>query len=163
VHAAGNGSSDNDEILNFPNDNFGKSGDWANWIEVGASSWGKEGDYIGSFTNYGDKTVDLFAPGVAIYSTAPGNDYQDAQGTSMASPVTAGVAAMLLSYFPELNAEQVKDIMMRSVRRLDGLKVTQPGSIDQNVNFTKLSKSGGIINAYEAVKLAQSMSIKGKG
>jgi subtilisin family serine protease len=163
VHAAGNGSSDNDEILNFPNDNFGKSGDWANWIEVGASSWGKEGDYIGSFTNFGDKTVDLFAPGVAIYSTAPGNDYQDAQGTSMASPVTAGVAAMLLSYFPELNAEQVKDIMMRSVRRLDGLKVTQPGSIDQNVNFTKLSKSGGIINAYEAVKLAQSMSIKGKG
>jgi cell wall-associated protease len=163
VHAAGNGSSDNDEILNFPNDNFGKSGDWANWIEVGASSWGKEGDYIGSFTNFGDKTVDLFAPGVAIYSTAPGNDYQDAQGTSMASPVTAGVAAMLLSYFPELNAEQVKDIMMRSVRRLDGLKVTQPGSIDQNVNFTKLSKSGGIINAYDAVKLAQSMSIKGKG
>lgn len=163
VHAAGNGSSDNDEVPNFPNDNFGKQGDWANWIEVGASSWGKEGDYIGSFTNYGDKTVDLFAPGVAIYSTAPGNDYQDAQGTSMASPVTAGVAAMLLSYFPELNAEQVKDIMMRSVRRLDGLKVTQPGSIDQNVNFTKLSKSGGIINAYEAVKLAQSMSIKGKG
>lgn len=163
VHAAGNGSSDNDEVPNFPNDVFGKQGDWANWIEVGASSWGKEGDYIGSFTNYGDKTVDLFAPGVAIYSTAPGNDYQDAQGTSMASPVTAGVAAMLFSYFPELNAEQVKDIMMRSVRRLDGLKVTQPSSIDQNVNFTKLSKSGGIINAYEAVKLAQSMSIKGKG
>uniref|UniRef100_UPI00404798B6 S8 family peptidase n=3 Tax=Roseivirga sp. TaxID=1964215 RepID=UPI00404798B6 len=163
VHAAGNGSSDNDEVPNFPNDDFGKQGDWANWIEVGASSWGKEGDYIGSFTNYGDKTVDVFAPGVAIYSTAPGNDYQDAQGTSMASPVTAGVAAMLLSYFPELNAEQVKDIMMRSVRRLDGLKVTQPGSIDQEVNFTKLSKSGGIINAYEAVKLAQSMSIKGKG
>ncbi len=147
VHAAGNGSSDNDEVPNFPNDDFGKQGDWANWIEVGASSWGKEGDYIGSFTNYGDKTVDVFAPGVAIYSTAPGNDYQDAQGTSMASPVTAGVAAMLLSYFPELNAEQVKDIMMRSVRRLDGLKVTQPGSIDQEVNFTKLSKSGGIINA----------------
>jgi subtilisin family serine protease len=163
VHAAGNGSSDNDEVLNFPNDNFGNNGDWSNWIEVGASSWGEAGDYIGSFTNYGDKTVDLFAPGVAIYSTAPGNNYQDAQGTSMASPVTAGVAAMLFSYFPDLNAEQVKDILMRSVRKLDGLKVTLPGSIDQNINFSKLSKSGGIINAYEAVKLAQSMSIKGKG
>lgn len=162
VHAAGNGSSDNDEVLNFPNDNFGKEDDWAHWIEVGASSWGKEGDYIGNFTNYGDKTVDLFAPGVAIYSTAPSNQYQDAQGTSMASPVTAGVAAMLFSYFPDLNAEQVKDILMRSVRKLDGLRVLLPGSIDQDINFSKLSKSGGIINAYEAVKLAQSMNIKGK-
>ncbi|MFT6972750.1 MAG: subtilisin family serine protease [Roseivirga sp.] len=162
VHAAGNGSSDNDEVLNFPNDNFGKEDDWAHWIEVGASSWGKEGDYIGNFTNYGDKTVDLFAPGVAIYSTAPSNQYQDAQGTSMASPVTAGVAAMLFSYFPDLNAEQVKDILMRSVHKLDGLQVLLPGSIDQDINFSKLSKSGGIINAYEAVKLAQSMNIKGK-
>jgi hypothetical protein len=80
----------------------------------------------------------------------------------MASPVTAGVAAMLFSYFPALNAEQVKDILMRSVRKLDGLQVLLPGSIDQDINFSKLSKSGGIINAYEAVKLAQSMNIKGK-
>lgn len=162
VHAAGNSSQDIDEKNNYPNDKFGKKGDWPHWIEVGASSWGAEGNYVGSFSNYGDKSVDLFAPGVAIFSTAPENSYQDAQGTSMASPVTAGVAAMLLSYFPDLNAEQLKDILMRSVRKLDGLEVTLPGTLAQEVKFSSLSKSGGIINAYEAVKLAQSMSV-GKG
>lgn len=159
VHAAGNSGEDIDESNNYPNDKFGKKGDWANWIEVGASSWGAEDQYVGDFSNYGDKTVDLFAPGVAIYSTAPGNTYQDAQGTSMASPVTAGVAAMLLSYFPDLNADQLKDILMKSVRKLDGIKVTKPGTFDQEVNFSKLSKSGGIINAYEAVKMAESMTL----
>mgnify|MGYP003675324064 FL=1 len=159
VHAAGNSGEDIDEANNFPNDKFGKSGDWSNWIEVGASSWGGDGQFVGSFSNYGDKTVDLFAPGVAIYSTAPNNDYQDAQGTSMASPVTAGVAAMLLSYFPDLKADQLKDILMKSVRKLDGVKVTKPGTFDQEVNFSKLSKSGGIINAYEAVKMAESMKV----
>ena len=162
VHAAGNSSQDIDEKNNYPNDKFGKKGDWPHWIEVGASSWGAEGNYVGSFSNYGDKSVDLFAPGVAIFSTAPENSYQDAQGTSMASPVTAGVAAMLLSYFPDLNAEQLKDILMQSVRKLDGLEVTLPGTLAQEVKFSSLSKSGGIINAYEAVKLAQSMSV-GKG
>ncbi len=162
VHAAGNSSQDIDETNNYPNDKFGKKGDWPHWIEVGASSWGAEGNYVGSFSNYGDKSVDLFAPGVAIFSTAPDNNYQDAQGTSMASPVTAGVAAMLLSYFPDLNAEQLKDILMSSVRKMDGLKVTLPGTLAQDVKFSSLSKSGGIINAYEAVKMAQSMSV-GKG
>ncbi len=159
VHAAGNSGEDIDEANNFPNDKFGKNGDWDNWIEVGASSWGSDGQFVGSFSNYGDKTVDLFAPGVAIYSTAPNNGYQDAQGTSMASPVTAGVAAMLLSYFPDLTAEQLKDILMKSVRKLDGTKVTKPGTFNQEVNFSKLSKSGGIVNAYEAVKMAESMSM----
>lgn len=163
VHAAGNSSENTDEASNYPNDKFGKKGDWPHWIEVGASSWGEGDDYIGNFSNYGSKTVDLFAPGVGIFSTAPENDYQNANGTSMASPVVAGVAAMLMSYFPDLKAEQVKDILMRSVRSLNGIKVTVPGTIDEQVNFSKLSKSGGIINAYEAVKLAQSMSVGRKG
>lgn len=119
VHAAGNSAENIDEANNFPNDKFGRKKDWPNWVEVGASSWGSENNYVGVFSNYGKKSVDVFAPGVAIYSLAPGNEYQDAQGTSMASPVTAGVAALLLSYFPDLEAEQIKDILMKSVRGVE--------------------------------------------
>lgn len=162
VHAAGNSAENIDEEANFPNDKFGEENNWNNWIEVGASSWGAEDEYIGNFSNFGRKSVDLFAPGVAIYSTAPDNNYQDAQGTSMASPVVAGVAALLLSHFPELTADQLKDVMMRSVRRIKRLKVIEPGSQGKEVNFSKLSVSGGIINAYEAAKLAMSMDL-GRG
>lgn len=160
VHASGNSSENTDEANNFPNDKFGRKKDWPHWVEVGASSWGSEGNYVGTFSNYGKKSVDVFAPGVAIYSLAPGNEYQDAQGTSMASPVTAGVAALVLSYFPDLKAEQLKDILMKSVRGVD-VKVNQPGT-GEEVKFSSLSVSGGIINAYEAVKLAESMNMKGK-
>lgn len=161
VHAAGNSAEDIDEANNFPNDYIGKKRNMSNWIEVGASDSGLGENYVGVFSNYGKKNVDVFAPGVAIYSLAPDNEYQDAQGTSMASPVTAGVAAMLLSYFPDLKAEQVKDIIMRSSRSLDGLRVPTPGSGDE-VRFSDLSVSGGIINAAEAVKLAESMTLKKK-
>jgi subtilisin family serine protease len=160
VHAAGNSAENIDEANNFPNDKFGRKKDWPNWVEVGASSWGSENNYVGVFSNYGKKSVDVFAPGVAIYSLAPGNEYQDAQGTSMASPVTAGVAALLFSYFPDLEAEQIKDILMKSVRGVE-VKVNEPGT-GEEVKFSNLSVSGGIINAYEAVKLAESMSLKGK-
>jgi subtilisin family serine protease len=161
VHAAGNSALNTDKEDNFPNDKFGENNNWDNWIEVGASSWGAEGEYIGGFSNYGRESVDLFAPGVAIYSTAPENNYQEAQGTSMASPVVAGVAAMLLSYFPELGPDQLKDVMMRSVRQTKRLKVAEPGSMGKMVNFSRLSVSGGIVNAYEAAKLAMSMDLKG--
>ena len=160
IHAAGNDGENIDEAANYPNDKFGEFDNaWPNWIEVGASSWGADEDFIGNFSNYGRKSVDLFAPGVKIYSTAPGNEYQDAQGTSMASPVVAGVAAMLLSYFPDMSAEQVKDVMMRSVRKVRRLKVVEPGTIDKMVKFSNLSVSGGLVNAYEAAKLAMSMGL----
>ena len=163
VHAAGNDAQNIDEVGNFPNDKFGDiSNEWPNWIEVGASSWGSEEDFIGNFSNFGRKSVDLFAPGVKIYSTAPGNEYQDAQGTSMASPVVSGVAALILSYFPDLTAEQLKDVMMRSTRNMRRVKVLQPGSRDKMINFGKLSVSGGIVNAHDAVKMAMSMEMKGK-
>jgi len=160
IHAAGNDGQDIDDAPNYPNDKFGDlNNEWPHWVEVGASSWGSDEDFIGSFSNFGRKSVDLFAPGVAIYSTAPGNEYQDAQGTSMASPVVSGVAAMLLSYFPDLTAEQVKDVMMRSVRKIRRLKVIEPGTPDKMVRFSNLSVSGGLVNAYEAVKLAMSMDL----
>jgi len=162
VHAAGNSGEDTDVEHNFPTKKLGKKKVASNWIEVGASAWGEGDKLAASFSNYGKENVDLFAPGVQIYSTAPGNEYQNAQGTSMASPVTAGVAALLLSYFPELTAVDVKDILMKSVRTFDGLMVVKPGTKDEMVDFSALSVSGGIVNAYEAVKLADSWKISSK-
>ncbi len=162
VHAAGNSGKNTDVENNYPTKYLGKKKVAANWIEVGASAWGEGDQLAASFSNYGKLNVDLFAPGVQIYSTAPGNEYKNAQGTSMASPVTTGVAALLLSYFPELSATELKDIMMKSVRTFDGLMVTKPGTKDEMVDFTDLSASGGIVNAYEAVKLADSRKINSK-
>jgi cell wall-associated protease len=155
VHAAGNDSEDIDVEKNYPSKFYLDGKEAKNWIEVGASSAGNDEDLVGSFSNYGKKMVSLFAPGVEIYSTVPDNKYQNNNGTSMASPATAGVAALLMSYFPELTALQVKDILMRSTRKFDNLKVQKPGG--GKVEFSQLSASGGLVNAYEAVKMAQSM------
>lgn len=153
IHAAGNGSDDLDREANFPNKTYLSGGQSKTWLEIGASSWGADLDMVGSFSNYGKKSVDLFAPGVEIYSTTPDDTYESLQGTSMAAPATSAVAAILMSYFPDLNAEQVKDILKQSTRKFDGLKVAKPGS-QEPVAFDQLSSSGGMVNAYEAVKLA---------
>ena len=159
VHAAGNSGDNIDEVTNFPTKKLGNEELATNWIEVGASSWGDDDQLAASFSNYSRKTVDLFAPGVQIYSTFPGNAYGELQGTSMASPVAAGVAALLLSYYPHLTATDLKGILMKSTRKFDGLMVIKPGTVDEKINFAKLSVSGGIVNAYEAVKLAESRSL----
>jgi subtilisin family serine protease len=153
IHAAGNDGDDLDQKANFPNRTYTSGGQAKSWLEIGASSWGADENFVGSFSNYGKKSVDLFAPGVQIYSTTPNDTYENLQGTSMAAPATSGVAAIIMSYFPELTAEQVKDILRRSTRRFDGLKVTKPGSKEE-VAFNQLSSSGGMVNAYEAVKVA---------
>ncbi len=155
VHAAGNDADNNDTEKNFPNRYFADGKEAKNWLEVGASAWGTDGNLVGSFSNYGKKSVDLFAPGVMIYSTTPENNYEHLQGTSMAAPVAAGIAAVIMSYFPELTAVEVKDVLRQSVRQFDGLEVSQPGGKGK-VAFSELSNSGGLINAYEAVKKAQS-------
>jgi subtilisin family serine protease len=120
---------------------------------VGASSWGSGEDFIGSFSNYGKKTVDVFSPGVSIYSTVPGQGYKDHDGTSMACPAVAGVAALLMEYFPEFTAVDIKNILLESSRKFDGIVVPTPGS-KEPVPFNQLSKTGGIVNAYDAVQLA---------
>lgn len=159
VHAAGNDSKNTDVANNFPRDQYNEGGGFAtNWIEVGASSWEKKKKLRPAvFSNYGATNVDVFAPGVAIYSTLPGNTYGSYNGTSMAAPVTAGVAAILRSYYPKLTASQVKSILMESVVPVTK-KVVRPGSKKNKVKMTDLCISGGVINAYHAVLLAEKRS-----
>ena len=154
IHAAGNSSDNIDEEKNFPTRFYDGGKEAKNWVEVGASGPGADKNLTADFSNYGKKSVDLFAPGVNIYSTLPGNQYKQLNGTSMASPVTAGVAAVLLSYFPHLSPTEVIDIIRQSTRKFDQLVVTKPGGKGE-VPFSELSKTGGILNMYEAVKLAQ--------
>lgn len=156
IHAAGNDADDIDKESNYPNRKLQNGTETKTWLEIGASSWGADENFVASFSNYGKKTVDLFAPGVQIYSTIPNNSYEDLQGTSFACPATAGVAALLFSYFPDLTAAQVKSILEESTRKFDGLKVTKPGS-SEDVPFSELSITGGLVNAYEAVKLAETI------
>jgi cell wall-associated protease len=160
IHAAGNDGHNLDIDTSYPSRAFRGKGEAKSWLEIGASSYGADEEFVGSFSNYGKKSVDLFAPGVQIYSTTPGNSYENLQGTSMACPATAGVAALLMSYFPELTAIEVKEILRQSTRKFDNLKVVKPGSKDDKVSFNELSNTGGMVNAYEAVKLAMSKKAK---
>jgi subtilisin family serine protease len=105
--------------------------------------------------------VDIFAPGMNIYSTVAGNGYKAADGTSLASPVVAGVAALLKSYFPSLTPEQIITIITTSGKPITK-EVTLPGNDEKKIKFSSLSSSGRIVNAYEAVKLALSMEEKNK-
>lgn len=156
VHAAGNDGEDIDKENNFPTRRYLDGKEAKNWIEIGASGWGTDEDFVASFSNYGKKGVDVFAPGVEIYSTVPNNHYLIEQGTSMAAPMVTGIAAMLMSYFPELTAEEVKDVIKKSTRKFDGLEVIQPGS-KKKVELTDLSNTGGLVNAYEAVRMAKEL------
>ncbi|MEN9885096.1 MAG: hypothetical protein RLZZ420_2313, partial [Bacteroidota bacterium] len=161
IHAAGNDNKNIDFEDNFPsmNENYDTTRAFSNWISVGASG-AKEDELIASFSNFGKREVHVFAPGVKIYSTLPGgNTYGDMDGTSMASPVVAGLSALLLSYFPELSAVQIKDVILKSVYKPAGNKYTKPGTEDELVGVDQLSATGGIVNAYQAFRLAS--TIKG--
>jgi len=122
-----------------------------NWIEVGANSYKGGKQLIASFSNYSCKRVDLFAPGVDIYSTIPDNKYIKESGTSMASPTTAGVAALIRGYFPELKANEIRELLIKtSVPYKKSVKV--PGTKKDKKKVTELCISGGFINANNAVK-----------
>jgi len=166
VHAAGNDHKDIDTSENFPNPVFvDSSGRADNFITVGASGDSTNGGFTASFSNYGKKEVDVFAPGVNIYSTLPGgNKYGNYSGTSMACPVVAGVAALIREYFPDLSAEQVKYVIDKSAAPIKE-KVILPGTQkspggDEGpvmVNLSDISVSGGEVNAYDAVMLASTL------
>ncbi len=155
VQAAGNSKRNIDAFDNFPNPKYLLTDSLApNWITVGAS------DTLGraaEFSNYGSKLVNLFAPGVAIYSTVPGGiKYMSWEGTSMAAPVVTGVAALIRSYFPKLSAAGVKKILEQSVS-IPVISSLRPGT-NEKASMKQLCTSGGIVNAANAVKLAAGYS-----
>ena len=161
VHASGNESADVDAAPTFPSATYaGTSGRAATWIDVGASSWRAGETLAADFSNYGHANVDLFAPGVSIFSAALGNEFAREDGTSLAAPVVSGVAALLMAHFPTLTAADVKRILMATTTQFADLQVQKPGSKTQRVPFASLSVSGGIVNAYEAVKMAQRETAK---
>ena len=153
VHAAGNENDNLDVTNHYPAALTLAGQPFPNLITVGASSSHDDATLAADFSNYSKRQVDVFAPGVSIYSTLPGNTYGTESGTSMASPVTAGIAATLKSYFPTLTAPQLKDIIRRSAQVHHTL-VLVPGSTEKKVDFATLSNTGGVVDLYEAVKLA---------
>lgn len=163
VHAAGNDGADldNPENPNFPNDHKLQNTEFAdNVITVGALNSNYGSTLIAPFSNYGQRNVDLFAPGTNIYSTMPNNTYEFQGGTSMAAPAVSGVAALVRSQYPQLSAAHVKQILMQS-----GLPVKTPvivgGDPSKSMRFDQLSKSGKMVNAYNALVLAEKVA-KGK-
>lgn len=153
IHAAGNDHSNIDTVENFPTAKYQYGPDRAgSWIEVGASTWKKKKEITANFSNFGKKSVDVFAPGLDIYSTLPYNKYGTFSGTSMAAPVVAGIAAVLRSYFPDLTAQQTKALILESAI-VYKKKVFIPGT-QKKTKLKELCQTGGIANLYNAAKLA---------
>jgi subtilisin family serine protease len=155
VHAAGNDGANIDSVANFPSPIISDGTSSPYLITVGASGWQGVNGLAASFSNYGRSMVDLFAPGVDIYSTMPNQEYELSNGTSMAAPVVSGVVALLMQYFPEYSPLEIKEIIVSSVVKTDE-KIMLPGqSLEvKYVPFDSLSKHGGIVNAYRAVREA---------
>jgi cell wall-associated protease len=127
-----------------------------NWIEVGASAYKSDADLKASFSNYGKYNVDVFAPGFMIKSTVPKSKYEEFDGTSMAAPVVSGMAAVILSYYPELKAPQVRDIIIKSVVKVAyKVKLKDEFETSLKVPFSELCRSGGVANLYNALKIAE--------
>lgn len=157
VHAAGNDSKDVDTEPNYPDDNVDGKEVADNYIRVGALAPKYGSSMVASFSNYGKNNVDVFAPGAQIYSTTPENEYQTKGGTSMAAPAVAGVAALIRSYYPNLTAAQVKQVIMDSGLALN-TKVIVGGDSNDVRPFADLSKSAKIVNAYNALIMAAKIS-----
>ncbi|MDG3582972.1 S8 family peptidase [Galbibacter pacificus] len=158
VKAAGNESLDLDENNVYPNDNENNTAEIAdNFLTVGALNYEYGPEMVATFSNYGKDNVDVFAPGTKIWSTTPNNGYEFLQGTSMAAPAVAGVAALIRAYFPKLKAGEVKKIIMQS-----GLTSTANVILGGNPNYKKpfaeASKSGKMVNLYNAMILADKVN-----
>lgn len=155
VHAAGNEGASLDTSPSYPTRDYQGGGGPKLWIEVGASGWEGPEQLAASFSNYSRTRVDLFAPGVSILSTVPDGGYRRLDGTSMAAPVVTGAAALLLAYFPTLSTADVRQILLESAARFPTQTVARPGTEGERVPFGELSATGGVVNVYNAVKLAQ--------
>jgi subtilisin family serine protease len=154
VHAAGNDSKNLEVARNFPTARMLNGSIAPNWIEVGASTRSADENLPADFSNYGQKSVDLFAPGKDILSTTPDGTYSSYSGTSMATPEVAGIAALVLSQKPNLTAVQLKKILTSTVTPFGKLEVYQPADGEEPVKvpFSTLSVTGGVVNALQALK-----------
>ena len=150
IHAAGNDAKDIDVEPNYPTSMYSfQTEPLDHFVTIGASTKNKGEEMVASFSNYGAKGVDVFAPGFEIYNTIPQSEYRNLQGTSMAAPMVAGAAAMLKSYFPELSMKEIKEVLYStSVRypKVDG--------------FADKSVTGGVINIYNAAKACKKLAKK---
>lgn len=156
VHAAGNDGKDLEKEINYPTRTYGDSSGVAGaWIEVGASGFIDDSTLVAPFSNYGKYKVDVFAPGVSIYSTTPGSHYANHDGTSMAAPVVTGLAALIREYYPKLTALEVKDIILRSVAKVEHPVIVNVDGAPKQVHFADICVSGGIVNAYQALEMAE--------
>ena len=160
VKAAGNDNQNIGENEYFPT-NFMKQSDEkpfvSNMIVVGASTNNSQ-NLRARFSNYNGKMVDVFAPGQEIYSTVPDAKYEYLQGTSMASPVVAGAAAVLWAYMPSLTPQQIKEALVKTVN-----KSTVNANVDSNANFDQISVAGGVIDLYKAAQYAYDNFYNKKG
>ncbi len=153
VHAAGNDNADVDTNPNFPTSLYSfQSQPLDHFLTIGASTKISKKQLAASFSNYGQTKVDVFAPGFEIYNSVPQSAYKKLQGTSMAAPMVAGVAAMLKSYFSALSMKEIKDIMLQSAKSYKGTLQYKPGS-EELVDFSTLSTTGGVVNVKRAAKM----------
>ncbi|MBW8524009.1 S8 family serine peptidase [Chryseobacterium chendengshani] len=152
VKAAGNENEDVAEHLAYPT-NFKNITDEApfvnNVLVVGAST-NRNNELRAGFSNYNKKMVNVFAPGEEIYSTVPNNEYSYQQGTSMASPVVAGAAAVLLAYMPNLKPAQIIEALVKT------------SNANTENEFGNKSQAGGVIDLEKAAQYAFTKFYTGK-
>lgn len=162
VHAAGNDAANVDQTDNFPTSSYSfQTKKLGHYLTIGASTRNAKGHLAADFSNYGQTKVDVFAPGFEIYNTVPQSDYKKLQGTSMAAPMVAGVAAMLKSYFPTLTMLQIKEAILSSAKSYKGSQQAMPGSGEMG-DFGTLSTTGGIVDISAAVKACMKMESSAK-
>jgi cell wall-associated protease len=165
VHCSGNNGFNTDENPYYPNDiAYDGTGEVCNnFINVGSIAQKVDSTFVSSFSNYGKQNVDIFAPGEKIYTSSAGNNYKFDSGTSLAAPMVSGTAALIWLYYPKLTAAQVKNIILDSGVAYDNLQVQVPGEKEGVLKpFKELSKSGKVVNAYNALFMAGEVSKRKK-
>ena len=150
IHAAGNDAKDIDVEPNYPTSMYSfQTEQLDHFVTIGASTKNKGSELVASFSNYGAKGVDVFAPGFEIFNAVPQSEYMNLQGTSMAAPMVAGAVAMLKSYFPKLTMKEIKEIMYETSTKYPKVE-----------GFAEKSVTGGVINIYKAAKVCKKRSKK---
>jgi cell wall-associated protease len=154
IHAAMNDATNTDSIVSYPQEYYSDKDKATNLINVGASTF--DSSLVGDFSNYGKRSVDVFAPGVSLYMPILHGGYERGYGTSFACPMVAGLAAFIWSYYPQFTYLQVRQCIETSATPID-IIVIKPGTNDK-VFFSNLSKTGGIVNAYKAIEEAEKIA-----